>query len=260
MAAEKVVALIPARGGSQRVPRKNIRELAGHPLIAYTIAVARSCGLFSGVYVSTDDAETMEIARHYGAETIARPAELARADSPDIDWVRHALYEVAGFIVVRQQVDAFAILRPTSPFRRTTTIEEGLARLDYPEWRPVDSVRAVTPASQHPGKMWRIIDGAMYPILPYTYAKGDDLEMMGYEPTPWHSSPTQTLPKVWIQTASMEFSRPRNVDHGTISGSIIAPLMTFGYEALDINDESDWAEAERITAEHPKALPKVEVR
>ena len=87
-----VVAFIPARSGSKRVPGKNVRPLAGHPLIAYSIAAALDSGIFSAVVVSTDSEEIAEIARHYGADVpFLRPVEFAGDTSPDIEWLEHAL-------------------------------------------------------------------------------------------------------------------------------------------------------------------------
>jgi len=146
------VALVPARGGSQRVPGKNVRELAGHPLIAYSLAAARSSGLFDAVIVSTDSKEIAEVAARYGAEVPGlRPAEMASSTSPDIEWVRHVLAHLAR---EGREPELFSILRPTSPFRTAGTIlrahEELLSR---PE---ADSVRAVELCKQHPGKMWTL--------------------------------------------------------------------------------------------------------
>ena len=88
----RAVALIPARAGSVRVPGKNVAPLAGHPLIAYSIAAARASGLFGAVVVSTDSEEIADVARRYGADVPRlRPAAMAGATSPDIEWVRHAL-------------------------------------------------------------------------------------------------------------------------------------------------------------------------
>src|SRR5688572_4436530 len=114
------IALIPARGGSKRVSRKNIRFLAGHPLVAYTIAAARQSELFADVIVSTEDEETAVIARHYRASVpFMRPAKFATDTSPDIDWVTHALefLREGG-----RTFDCFAILRPSNPFRQAATI------------------------------------------------------------------------------------------------------------------------------------------
>src|SRR5918911_1658234 len=103
------VALVPARAGSERGPGKNVLPLAGHPLIAYTIAAARASGLFSSVVVSTDSEEIAEVAQRYGAEVPGlRPAEIATATSPDIEWVVH--------VMGGRSEEIFSILRPTSPF------------------------------------------------------------------------------------------------------------------------------------------------
>src|SRR5437660_195170 len=112
-----VVALIPARAGSSRVRDKNIRPLAGHPLLAYTIISALQSKVFDAVVVSTDSERYVDIARHYGAEVpFLRPAGMATSISPDIEFLKHA------FAHFGDRFDAFSILRPTSPFRRPDTI------------------------------------------------------------------------------------------------------------------------------------------
>src|SRR3989338_792767 len=118
--APTVVALIPARSGSRRVPEKNIRLLGGHPLIAYTIAAAHQSEIFADVVVSTDAERYAQIARYYGADVpFLRPAELAGERSPDIDWVAHVLLRLQQ---MGRSYDGFSILRPTSPFRQPETI------------------------------------------------------------------------------------------------------------------------------------------
>ena len=113
------VALIPARAGSERVPGKNVRPLAGHPLLAYSIAAAHESAIFDAVVVSTDSEQIAEIALRYGAAAPElRPPEIATATSPDIEWVLHAMRD--------RGEDAFAILRPTSPFRTAGTIRDRL--------------------------------------------------------------------------------------------------------------------------------------
>ena len=145
-----LVALIPARAGSKRVPGKNIRRLAGHPLIAYTIAAALESGVFDAVVVSTDSDDYADIARYYGAEVpFLRPETLAGSLSPDIEWVEHALLTLEG---LGRSFDAFSILRPTSPFRQAETIQR--AWQQFSEESGVDSLRAVESCKQHPGKMW----------------------------------------------------------------------------------------------------------
>ena len=107
-----VVALIPARSGSERVRDKNIRPLAGHPLLAYAIAAARDAGVFDRIVCSTDSGKIAEVAQRYGAETpFLRPKQLATSTSPDIEWIKHALEQLD------EHYDLFAIVRATNPFR-----------------------------------------------------------------------------------------------------------------------------------------------
>ncbi|MGD9137316.1 MAG: acylneuraminate cytidylyltransferase family protein, partial [Desulfobacterales bacterium] len=110
-----IVALIPARSGSKRVPDKNIRPLAGHPLIAYSITAALQSRVFSAVIVSTDSNRYADIAEYYGAEVpFMRPADFAGDSSPDIEWVTYTMDQLRK---TGRKYDCFSILRPTSPFR-----------------------------------------------------------------------------------------------------------------------------------------------
>ena len=109
------VCLIPARSGSKRIVGKNVTNINGHPLIAYTISAAINSGVFDAVIVSTDSSEYAEIARHYGAEVpFLRPSEFSEDLSPDIEWVRYTLNEL---IARGRDFSQFSILRPTSPLR-----------------------------------------------------------------------------------------------------------------------------------------------
>jgi len=109
--SSKLIALIPARQGSKRIPGKNVRMFCGYPLIAYTIASACQSGVFQKVVVSTNDEKTADIARNYGAETpFIRPEEYAGDTSPDIEWVQHALQSLD------DEYDYFSILRRQTPF------------------------------------------------------------------------------------------------------------------------------------------------
>jgi CMP-N,N'-diacetyllegionaminic acid synthase len=237
------VAFIPARLGSKRVPGKNIRALAGHPMIAYTIAPALESGVFSSVIVSTDSEEIAAIARHYGAEVpFLRPAPFAGDTSPDIEWLEHALTELrAG----GRSWDAFSILRPTSPFRSAAMIRRALER--FASQAGADSLRAVEKCTQHPGKMWVIRGDRMFPLLP-----------LGPAEQPWHSTPYQALPLVYVQNASLEIAWTRVVfERRTIAGDVVVPFVTEGYEGFDINDSYDWMVAERLIVDGTAALPVV---
>jgi CMP-N,N'-diacetyllegionaminic acid synthase len=237
------VAFIPARSGSTRVPGKNIRVLGGHPLIAYTIASALDSGVFGAVVVSTNDETTGDIARHYGAEVpFLRPESMAGARSPDIDWVEHAL----GTLRDADRVfDSFAILRPTSPFRTAQTLRRAWSAFRGADG--VDSLRAVEPVRQHPGKMWMIRGDRLLPLLPF-----------GPPEQPWHSSQMPSLPEVWVQNASLEIAWSRvALDGRTIAGHTLVPFKTDEREGFDINEQWDWRLAEELVASGDWTLPPV---
>jgi len=121
---EKILALIPARGGSKGLPRKNIKPLLGKPLIAWTIEQAKNSKYIDRIVVSTDDEEIAEISRKYGAEVpFLRPKELARDDSPTIDAIMHAInwFEERG-----EFFDILVLLQPTSPLRTTEDIDNAI--------------------------------------------------------------------------------------------------------------------------------------
>lgn len=219
------------------MPGKNIRPLAGHPLMAWSIAAAKESGLFDAIVVSTDSEEAAEIGRRYGAEVPGlRPAEMAGSTSPDIEWVRHALDGTAH--------DAFSILRPTSPFRRGATIRRAWDALNaVPD---ADSVRAVKPVREHPGKMW-VLDGAtMRPLLPQTAGE-----------VPTHSRQTAALPEVYVQDSSLEIAWTRIVADGEIAGRTVVPFHPEGHEGFSIDYPDDMERAEQLAADDPSLLPEI---
>jgi N-acylneuraminate cytidylyltransferase len=236
----RAVALIPARGGSQRCPGKNLRRLNGHPLVAHAIAAAQQSGLFAGVYVSSEDEDTLRVASAYGATALARAADLARHDTPDYPWVRDVI------VRLHPRPHIFAIVRPTNPFRTGATMRRAWRIFREPD-ATCDSVRAVQPVTEHPGKMWTWA-GPGYPLRPYVDRTHPD-------GTPWHSSPTQALPPVYVQNAALDLAWSANVfEHGTIAGRKVAPLFTEGLEGVNIDTEEDWERAVRLAAAHPEAL------
>ncbi|MFL5821481.1 MAG: cytidylyltransferase domain-containing protein [Solirubrobacteraceae bacterium] len=239
------VALVPARAGSERVRNKNVRPLAGHPLIAYSIAAARQSPGLRSVVVSTDSPEIARIAEHYGAEVPElRPAEMATSTSPDIEWVRHAL---EGLARRGRSFELFSILRPTSPFRTGETVDRALDALLARGGR-ADSIRAVEKCRQHPGKMWVLDGDLMRPLLPQPD-----------QPPPLHSRQYQALPPIYAQNSSLEIAWTRAVtEQGSISGERVAPFFTAGAEGFSIDYEEDWATAERLIATGQASLPEVE--
>lgn len=234
------IALIPARSGSKRIGGKNIKPLAGHPLIAYTICAALQSGVFNRVLVSTDSAEYGSIAQTYGADVIMRPPEFATDVSPDIDWVT----QVMSSKTVNGKYEIFSILRPTSPFRQPKTIIEAM---EVFRSVPCDSLRAVAPCGEHPGKQW-LLNGPnpyMTPLL------------LQPPQQPFHSSQKAALPKVYTQTSGLEIAwTKQTVDQGTIAGERIVPFLMEGPEAHDLNTPEDWVIAEHYLANGAK-LPEV---
>lgn len=239
--ATSIIALIPARAGSQRIKNKNITPLAGHPLIAYTIAAAKQSGIFTEIVCSTDSGEIGEIARSYGAFQIMRPPLFATAESPDIEWVHHVL-RICGY---GYSSNCFAILRPTSPFRTAATIQRA-----WGEWQrsDCDCLRAVEYAKHHPAKMWYMNAGELVPYVQHVT-----------EPPPWHSRPTQSLPRVMVQNASLEMAKCSLVVdrlYPTICGGRVFGFLNPAPEGFDINERADWEFAEMKIASGEWQLPE----
>ncbi len=241
--SRSIIALIPARSGSKRVPDKNIRPLNGHPLIAYTIAAAQQSKVFDAVMVSTDSQQYADIAQYYGAEIpFLRPDNLAGDVSPDIEWVEYTLQR---FQDERRKYDCFSILRPTSPFRQAETIQR--AWQEFLAQEGVDSLRAVEKCRQHPGKMWVVLGKRMMPLLPLTPPE-----------QPWHSSQYQSLPEVYVQNASLEIAWTRVIfENRTIAGNVLMPFFTKDYEGFDVNHPYDWKLAEELIATKQAYLPSI---
>ncbi len=238
-----IVALIPARAGSKRVPDKNIRPLGDHPVMAYSIAAALQSKVFTDVIISTDSQKYAEVAAHYGAQApFLRPSELAGDLSPDIEWLA---YTLAKLREKGRSYDCFSILRPTSPFRLPDTIQRAWDA--FLAEKGVDSLRAVEKCQQHPGKMWVIRGKRMTPLLPLSPAE-----------QPWHSSQYQSLPEVYVQNASLEIAWSRVVfDDHTIAGNVVMPFLTKGYEGFDVNTPYDWNLAEHLLRNGDARLPAV---
>jgi CMP-N,N'-diacetyllegionaminic acid synthase len=223
--------LIPARAGSKRVPGKNTRVLGGKPLIEWTIEPAVAADV-AKIIISSDDKAIWPIARYHQIDLHFRKPEHATDAATDFSWV----YDL------RRMIDTpyFAILRPTSPFRTASTIRRAFAQLVASQAHSVRGVERVT--HPHPAKMWQFESGSklMQPVIRGVHPDG----------TPYHSSPTQSLPAVYMQNASLEMAQTWVIE-GTksISGYSIAPFLTDTLEGFDINSEADFTEAECIVAD-----------
>lgn len=239
----RVVAFIPARAGSKRLPDKNVRVLAGHPLLAYSICSAVDSGVFDAVICATDSERYADVARHYGAEVpFLRSAKISGDMSPDIEWVRwmlNALKERG------REFDVFSILRPTSPFRQAETIRRAWSL--FMADGAADSLRAVEKCRQHPGKMWAVRGKRMLPLMPFS--NGD---------TPWHSCQYAALPEIYAQDASLEIAWTRvPLEQNSIAGEAVIPFISQGMEGFDINEPDDWWMAERLIVTNQAVLPVV---
>ena len=229
-----ILAIIPARGGSKGIPRKNIRSFAGYPLIAWSIAAAKRSSLVTRVIVSTDDEEIAEVAREWGAETpFLRPSELAQDKTTDLPVFEHALKwleEIEGYhpeIVVQ--------LRPTSPIRPKGMVDDAVnILLNHAD---ADCVRGVVPAGQNPFKMWRF-NGEEKPL-------GQLLEVPGIaEP---YNAPRQILPSVYWQTGHIDVIRTSTiVNKKSLTGNVIYPLVIDPKYTVDIDTLPDWAKYEAV--------------
>ena len=238
-----VVAFIPARSGSKRLPDKNIKPFCGHPMLAYTVRAAIDSGVFDAVICATDSKLYADIAKYYGAEVpFLRPAEISSDKSPDIEWVVWMLNALK-----ERGLDykSFSILRPTSPFRLPETIRRAWDAFSSDP--AADSLRAIEKCRQHPGKMWVVHGKRMLPVMPLKNGA-----------TPWHSCQYAALPEIYAQDASLEIAWSSiALEQNTIAGEAIIPFISQGLEGFDINEPEDWLLAEQYVAMGEVFLPEI---
>jgi CMP-N,N'-diacetyllegionaminic acid synthase len=206
----EILAIVPARGGSKGIPRKNVIPVGGRPLIAHSIEQARTSRLVTRTIVSTDDAEIADVARAHGAEVpFMRPAQYAQDLSLDIDVFTHALQWLADHEGYRPELVVH--LRPTGPVRRVELIDQAIAlMLEHPE---ADALRSVSAPIQTPYKMWRIDGGYLHPLL--------TVEGL----TEPYCMPRQSLPEVMWQNGYIDIVRPRTIlELGLMCGRTVLPF------------------------------------
>jgi YrbI family 3-deoxy-D-manno-octulosonate 8-phosphate phosphatase len=232
----EILALIPARGGSKGIPRKNIRNFAGYPLIAWSIAAAKQSELMTRLIVSTDDEEIASVARQYGAETpFLRPEELAQDKTTDLPVFDHTLQWLEENEGYRPEI--MVQLRPTSPIRPKGMLDKAIRILF--EHADADCVRGVVPAGQNPFKMWRF-DGEDQPMKPLLSVDGIA------EP---YNAPRQILPQVYWQTGHIDAIRVSTImEKKSLTGEVIYPLVIDPRYTVDIDTLSDWAKYEALVS------------
>jgi CMP-N-acetylneuraminic acid synthetase len=222
-----VLGLVPARGGSKGVPGKNVKPLAGRPLLDYTAVAAHGSGVLDRLVLSTDSTEIAEAGRHAGLEVpFRRPAALAADDTPMLAVVRHALAALAengwpAAIVV--------LLQPTSPLRRARHISDAVAMLLE---TGADSVVTVVEVARHlsPDYVMKIEDGQLRPFLP----EGARITRR-QDARPAYSR-EGTVYACWTRTIEQ---------FGTIYGADCRPLLIDALDSLSIDSPEDWEAAER---------------
>lgn len=227
-----VFALVLARGGSKRIPNKNIKELAGKPLIAYAIESGKQSKYVDRVVLSTDSEKIQEVGRRYGAETpFMRPTELANDIAVDYVVFEHALQwfeEKEGY-----KPDIVVQLRPTSPLRTAEHVDRAVELLAaHPE---ADSVRTVTEPEQSPYKMYKIKDdGFLEPLL----------TIEGVPES--FNLPGQKLPKAYKHVGYVDVMwRKTIMEKKKMTGSKILPLILEEAQS-GINTPEDWERYEYL--------------
>lgn len=224
---QRLLAIVPARGGSKRLPRKNLLDLGGKPLIAWTLDAAIQSGCFVDVLVSTDDSEIAEAAQAHGALVPwLRPAEFATDTASSIDVVLHALdwYEC-----VHGTVTGVMLLQPTSPFRSAATIKD--AKVRFLELGADAPLVGVSPAECHPAWTFSVEGLRMQPFMGW-----DGLKLR-----------SQDLPPAYILNGAIYVSTPTRLraTQSFYAEDMHALIMSDSREILDIDTKEDWEIAVR---------------
>jgi len=220
---QKILAIIPARGGSKGIPRKNIRLLAGKPLIAYSIETALKSRYIDKVVVSTDDEEIAEIAKKYGAQVIKRPGKLARDKSPTLDTIKHVLETLEkneNYIP-----NIIILLQPTSPLRSTEDINNAI------ELFLNEDCESVVGVCENVNLYWsfRVEDGHMKPIFGKKYLK----------------MRRQDLPRIYAPNGAIFVSTPQILNiYGGFYCDKTVPYVMPPERSVDIDNEEDFILAE----------------
>lgn len=225
MVAEKhYLGVIVARGGSKRLPRKNIALLGGVPLIGHTIAAAVKARRLWRTVVSTDDQEIADVAKSLGADVpFLRPSALALDHSPAIGVLRHAVEFVEkenGHVI-----DAVVLLQTTSPFRTGSHIDEAL---EIFEMTNADTVTAVNPVIEHPYWSWRIENDCLVPLFSKKHIETE----------------RGSLPAVYIENGALYIVRRNHILNGVLYGDRVVPFIMDSRDTMDIDTMEDllWAE------------------
>jgi len=231
VAHHDILAIVQARGGSKGLPRKNLRLLRGHPLVAYSIASALAARAVTRVVLSTDDDEIAEVGRAYGAEVpFLRPANLAEDTTPDFPLFDHAI----GWLAEHEDYHPRMVvqLRPTTPLRPRGMIDDATRILEADP--KADCVRGVTIPKQTPYKMWRDGDeGCIVPLMETEFSEPFNM-------------PRQELPVAYWQTGHVDVIRTATItEKRSLTGTRVRPILIDGSYCVDIDTLVDFDLAER---------------
>lgn len=222
-----VLGLIPARGGSKGLPDKNLRELAGRPLLAYTVDAARTSGVIDRLILSTDDERIAEAGRALGVEVpFLRPPELAADDTPMLPVVQHAIEQAERD---DEPVGWVAILQPTSPLRRPQDVR---AAVELARTGGCDSVVGIVEIPRHlsPDYVMCVEQGLLLPFL----ESGGGLTRR------------QDARRAYVRDGTIYLARRDIVmESRSLYGKVCLPLAIEAAHSLSIDTPEDWAEAER---------------
>ncbi len=224
-----IVAIIPARAGSKRVPHKNVHLFNGKPLIVHTFEVAKKSKLLSRVIVSTDDPEVIALARDRGIEVpFVRPVQYADDFATDKDWITHAVGELG-----KQGFHPYyvMILRPTSPLRRVEDIDNAIMQVVK---SGADSVRSLTKAQHHPYWMKKLDGEFAVPFI--DLGKPDE------------TLRSQDLPPLYRLNGVVDITRVANLSTESLYGKKMSYILIEEERALDIDTYDDFAYGEYLVA------------
>lgn len=223
MKKNKIIAIIPARGGSKGIPKKNIVEINGKPLISYTIDVAKKSKLIDRIIVTTDNNEIAEISKKYGAEVpFIRPSDLAEDHVPTYPVIRHTLNWLDEN--ENYKPDLIVILEPTFPIRTPDEVDIAINKIQKDE--EADSLRSVIEPFQNPFKMWKIKNKYLTPLI----ETGND----SYE------KPRQTLERIYWQNGHIYISRYETImNKENIHGDKILPYILDESKFIDVDTKKD---------------------
>lgn len=226
MNGKRIVAIIPARGGSKGVPRKNIKIVKGKPLISYTIKCVKESKLVDDFYVSTEDKKIAEIAKNYNSKVIDRPKRYARDETPDLPVFKHSLL----FLHNRKIFPKFIInLRPTAPLRLPTDIDNAIQIILK---NKTDSLRSFCKVKEHPYWTYKIENGI---AEPFCVENGEKLLLR-----------RQELPDVYIINGAVDIMSSRCLLKDNLYGESMSAYIMPRNRSIDLDTKEDFKRLEKI--------------